>query len=197
MRACFVVFLVSPIFLSACGSASTSASNVTNYETLRTTKALPFDSEVGALTANVLSADPVESTASMTGIFSVLTSTIPDIDSVAGQMDMNANFASGTMTGDVSKMVEFDSARVGSDIDGSLSFTGTIHIGPIFHDDIAASGGGTFTATDGTTYSVSATLDGDFYRRADNQLAAEGSVIGTATAGTAVHSANGFYVVTE
>ena len=196
MRAFAAVFLVSPVILSACGGSTTS-NNVTSYETLRTSMAVPFDAEVTAGTATALSATPPENSASMTGIFRAYVTTISDVDSIAGQMDMNANFAAGTVSGTMTNLIEVDSANFGTDIAGSVSYSGAINVGPVNNDDITATGNGSFTGTDGRLYTVSTTLDGDFYRRPSTQLGAAGTIAATATSGSTIHLANGAYIVSE
>lgn len=194
MRAATAFILLSPIALSACGGATTS--NVDTYEDIRTSMAVPFAEEILDDTANELTTTPVESSASMSGIFIVDVATDPFIDSIAGQIDMNANFASSTVSGTMSDFIEVYDG-FGTDIDGSVTYSGTVNVGAGALDDISATGTGSLTTTDGTTHSVATTMDGDVLRRAGGELGAAGNIDATATSIYGTESATGIYIVSE
>lgn len=195
MRLSASVLLVSAVALSACGGSSTS--NVDSYNAKLDSHTRPMANEITSNTATALNAAPAETSATMSGTFRVFTPTIIGVNSIAGQMDMSADFAAGTVSGAMNRMVEVDDINFAEDISGSVTYSGTISVGTSSNDDILATGSGTVTGTDNTSYAVSTTMNGDFYRRQNNDLGAAGNIVATATSGTTTHNGSGAYVVTE
>jgi len=200
MRAPKVVLFVSSLALSACGGSTTGVSfaNVDAFNAKSDTHTNPLIAELRAGTALPLNSAPIESSASMSGTFVLQApASLPNVNEVAGQIDMSANFASGTVSGSMSRFVEAYSDDTANDIRGNVSYSGAVNVGAGFLDDINATGTGSVTGTDGTTYNVSASLSGDIIRRAAGELAAFGIIDATATSNGTPHAFSGTYGVTE
>lgn len=203
MRKLTPLVLLTPFALAACGGSTTGLDNVSSYESIRTTVSVPFANEIDASTAVSLTSTPVESSAQMSGIFRVYEGGNTNNESIAGQIDMNANFAGGTVNGTLSNLIQVDSVPfgggtpVGRDISGGATYSGTINVGSASRGDITATGSGNYTNTSGTTYNVTFDLDGDLYRRPTSDLGAAGIIDTTATGGGSTIAGRGGYIVTE
>lgn len=197
MRAVVAFVVVTPFALSAC---TLNSPYIDDYNAKLASHTLPFVAELNASTATALTTAPTENSASMTGTFFVPT-TISNVDAIAGQIDMEANFASGTVSGRMTDFVEVQnstsSTLVGTDMYGRVDFAGNIAVGTGSGDDISASGRGSMRATSGTTYRVTSTMTGDFYRRPSSELGAVGTVSLTADSGSSTETGNGVFYVTE
>lgn len=199
MRLVFGLMALSPFTLGACSPLGTPY--VDDYNARIISQTRPFVAELNASSATALTGTPVESSATMSGTFYTTTTGVPDVDAIAGKIDMTANFATSTVTGRMSDFVEVhsttDDTLAGIDMYGRVDLTGTIDITSSSRDDIVATGTGNMRTTDGTTYSTSASLSGDLYRRPGTELGAVGSLSLSADAGGATASANGVFYVTE
>lgn len=200
MRAFFPLILTVPFALSACGGSTTSS--VDKFNNTFDSTVSPFFDEVDVGSATTLTTTPTESSASMSGLFAVgtTTTTTSDVDAVAGQMTMNANFAANTVSGSMTDFIEIREELgtfYGTDVNGSASYSGTLNVNTGVGDDIAASGAGSYTGTDGNRYAITFTMDGDIYRRPSSDLGAYGLIDATVTGGGGTVSANGDYYVTE
>lgn len=199
MRAVAPILFLASIAMSAC---TLNSPYVDDYNAKLDTHTRPLIAELNASTATALTTTPTENTASLSGTFFIpTTTTITNAAAIAGQVDMDANFASGTLSGRMTDFVEVqstsDGTLTGTDMYGRVDFAGTISVGTGTADDIAAAGTGSMRATNGTTYDLNTGMAGDFYRRPGADLAAVGTVSLTANSGGSTVTSNGVYFITE
>jgi len=154
----------------------------------------------GTSAARTLDTAPTESSASMTGVFAMVATSPSNIEAMAGDMDMNANFASGTVSGNLTNLVEIpdlDNAAITTSIVGSVTYDGTLNVAAGNQDDISADGNGSYVGSDGVTYTVDLDLSGDVLRRPNGDLGAIGAMTANANGGGASIDAEGAYFVAE
>lgn len=199
MRVAAALVFIPSFLMSAC---SLGTPYVDGYNEKNSSHSLPFVAELNESTATALTTTPTESSASMEGTFYVTSTSFRNVHGIAGQIDMEANFAAGTVSGKMTEFVEVQptstSTRlIGKDMFGEINYAGTINIGTGSGDDISATGSGRMRTTNGTTYSTTTTMNGDFYRRPSSALAAAGGITMTGNPGATAETGTGSYFVTE
>lgn len=197
MRAHVSLVVCSGLFLSAC-SGSVSDTNVDAFNSKNTSHRNPFAAEINAGSAITLGSTPPDGIASMTGTFNLQAPAgFTGIEEIGGQMDMAANFASGTVAGSMYQFIEIYAGDTARGIDGSGSFSGSVNVDTGSLDDITASGSGAFATSNRNVYNFSATINGDMYRRPNGDLGSAGVMSLNASGSGGSHGFVGVYGVTE
>lgn len=194
-----VAFIISaPVLTTAC---TMETPYVDEYNARLVAQTQPFVAELNDGSATALSATPVEDSASMSGTFFIVTTDIANMDAMAGKIDMQANFASAVVSGQMHDFVEVQDITAtpltGKDMFGEVNYSGRLLVRNGDSNDIAATGSGSIRATDATVYYVTTAMNGDIYRRDGGELGAAGAVTMTAKAAAASGKGTGLYFVTE
>lgn len=176
----FIPFVgVSALFLSACEVVEIeSAADQALYNTFLAARSDTVAVDAAFTTANipVITTAPTQNMAQMTGVYAVASTELGN--TIAGQMEMNVDFANGTTSGRLHNNFIDDDGTADSSVialDGEIAFNGNVDLTTGFYDSansrtwqLQATGRDTLsdttsTATTSTDYSVDVQLHGDFY----------------------------------